>query len=55
MARDLSCPSGYTAYKTKRAALHANPGLHCKRCKRCRWWHALTRKRRKITHGRPGT
>lgn len=48
MARDLSCPSGRKAYKTK---VEAQAGMvppkgqsfvplnAVKRCARCRWWH----------------
>lgn len=40
MARDLSCPSGRKAYKTKRDAQRMHPCDPVQRCERCRWWHA---------------
>lgn len=43
MARDLSCPSGKPAHKTKRDAEKAHPGVTVKRCDRCRWWHPNTK------------
>lgn len=45
MARDLSCPSGRKAYKTKREAMAATLAV-VKRCERCRWWHAAEPTRR---------
>lgn len=48
MARDLSCPSGKKAYKTKADALVGMevakgdkfvPLSAVKRCDRCRFWH----------------
>lgn len=42
MARDLSCPSGKVAYKTKREVPEGVP----MRCHRCRWWHTSSKKRK---------